>query len=333
MARSKKISDKVVFNDSESGQFQDSDVIFAGLNVGGAMNFETIRNHVCRLIGDLKKARADEVNAVINMVYLNEVMNADPMRPLYFLRYLDDSIFSKAAGTISSISVASTAVMTLAADTFATGDIVTLYNVTGMTQLSNRTVRLTRTASGVYNLATLDGTAINSSSWSAGTGGTAHHRGVVLSNNTKGIISANWIGYNTPLVPVSEREAESNTSFWDATKSRPTLFQHVQHFNAAGTETEILLWFCCSDTAYHMRLWHEFRPPVLSADSDVPYLPPQFHYAIIAGAVTRLGENKTQVDAGVVWPQLYARQIQYIVDYNRILWAKYDNQRQGIYMI
>lgn len=325
---------ETVFNDSENVVFQNTDVVFSALNAGEAMNLETLRNHVCRLIGDLKKARATEVDAVINMVYLNEVLNCDPMRPLYWLRHLDDYVNAKAAGTISSITKAAVAVMTLAADTFASGDIVTLYNVTGMTELSNRTVKLTRTSSGVYSLYSLDGTAINSADFTAaGTGGTAHHRGKVLSNNTKGIISANWVGYSEPLEPVSDRELEYNTSYWDATKTRPRYFNHMQLFDSAGNETEILLWFSCADKAYQMRLWYEYRPPVLASDSDVPYLPPQFHYAIIAGAVTRLGETKTQVEAGVVWPQLYARQIQYIVDYNRVLWQKFDNRRQGLYMI
>jgi hypothetical protein len=298
------------------------------------MNFETLYNDCCRSIGDLTKTRLNEVKAAINMVYLDEMLGADPMRPWFWLRYLDDSMKSKIAGTIVSISKASTAVMVTSADTYATGDIVSLYDVTGMTEMSDRTVRLTRTTTSTYTLADLKGTAIDSSAFvAAGTGGTVTHRGKVLTNKAKSIISVNWQGYDGCLNPISERQLEDSTAWWGSTTSRPTEYQHMKYCSAAGVESDLLLWFYGADAAYSMRLWQELSPEPLSATTDVPLIPAQFHPAIEAGVITRLGENKTQIEAGVVWPQLYARMIQSMVDYNRTLWAQYEQQRSGLYLL
>jgi hypothetical protein len=298
------------------------------------MNFETLYNDCCRSIGDLTKVRLNEVKAAINMVYLDEMLGADPLRPWFWLRYLDDSIKSKIAGTIVSISKASTAVMVTSADTYATGDIVSLYDVVGMTEMSNRAVRLTRNSSANYNLADLKGTAIDSSAFvAAGTGGTVTHRGKVLSNKVKSIISVNWQGYSGRLNAIPEKDLEEDTVFWSSEKSRPLNYQHMKYCSAAGVESDILLWFYASDAEYSMRLWQELSPEPLSATTDVPLIPAQFHPAIEAGVITRLGENKTQVEAGVVWPQLYKVQLQALVDYNRALWKDYENKRSDIYLL
>jgi hypothetical protein len=298
------------------------------------MNFETLYNDCCRAIGDLNKGRLNEVKAAINMVYLDEMLGADPMRPWFWLRYLDDSIKSKIAGTVVSISKAAQAVMVTSADTYATGDIVSLYSVTGMSEMNYRTVRLTRNSSANYNLADLKGTAVDSSAFvSAATGGTVTHRGKVLSNKVRSIISVNWQGYNNCLEAISEKELEGLTSYWDINTSLPTRYQHLKYCSAAGVESDLLLWFYGADAAYNMRLWQELSPEPLSATTDVPLMPAQFHPAIEAGVITRLGENKTQVEAGVIWPQLYQKQIQAMVDYNRMLWKQYEEKRGDLYLL
>ena len=298
------------------------------------MNFDTICDDICRAIGDRQQTRLTEVQAVVNMVYLDEMLGADPMRPWFWLRYLDDSMKSKIAGTIVSISKAAAAVMVTSADTYATGDIVSLYSVTGMSEMDYRTVRLTRTTTSTYTMTDLKGTAIDSSAFvSAATGGTITHRGKVVSNKIRSVISVNWQGYNGCLDPISERELEDSTSFWDVNTSRPERYQHLKYCSAAGVESDLLLWFYGADAAYNMRLWQELSPEPLSATTDVPLIPAQFHPAIEAGAITRLGENKTQVEAGVVWPQLYQKQVQAMVDYNRMLWAQYEGKRSDLYLL
>jgi hypothetical protein len=82
-----------------------------------------------------------------------------------------------------------------------------------------------------------------------------------------------------------------------------------------------------------MRLWYEFSPGAMSNDTDYPILPPQFHPAIEAGAITRLGENKVQVEAGVVWPQIYKMHLAALVDYNRQLWKEYETKRSAPYLL
>jgi hypothetical protein len=73
------------------------------------MQFSTINSDVCKAIGDLSSARLDEVKAVVNMVYLDELLNADHDRPMYFLRRFDDSIKTKNSDAIVSITKASPA--------------------------------------------------------------------------------------------------------------------------------------------------------------------------------------------------------------------------------
>jgi hypothetical protein len=153
-----------------------------------------------------------------------------------------------------------------------------------------------------------------------------------VSNKIRSIISVGWQGYNGCLDPISERELEDSTAFWDVNTSQPVRYQHLKYCSAAGVESDLLLWFYGADAAYNMRLWHELSPEPLTGAGDVPLIPAQFHPAIEAGVITRLGENKTQVEAGVVWPQLYKMQVQAMVDYNRALWKQYETQRSELYL-
>ena len=298
------------------------------------MQFSTINSDVCKAIGDLSSARLDEVKAVVNMVYLDELLNADHDRPMYFLRRFDDSIKTKNSDAIVSITKASPAVMTTANDTYATGDIISPFDVVGMTDIEHRILKLTRTGAKTYNLYTLDGTIINSTNYAAAaTGGTIYHRGSLLSAAVKSILSVNWHGFNIPLEPISSADLEDNVSLYEDNLSRPLNFHHYKTFTSAGAEIDIILWFELPDTNYQMRLWYELSPGALSNDTDYPILPPQFHPAIEAGAIARLGENKVQVEAGVVWPQVYKMHLDALINYNRKLWKDYEEKRNGLYLI
>jgi hypothetical protein len=298
------------------------------------MQYSTINSDVGVAIGDLNSTRLAEVKAVVNMVYLGEILNADPMRPMFFLRRLDDSIVTKDSDTIVSITKASPAVMTTTNDTYATGDIIQAFDVVGMTDIEHRVFKLTRTGAKTYNLYTLDGTIINSTNYAAAaTGGTIYHRGTTLSNAVKSILSVYWDGYVLPLEPITTKEMDESTAFWDDEESQPTMFHHYKTFTSAGVEIDILLWFYLPDDNYHMRLWYEFSPGAMSNDADYPILPPQFHPAIEAGAITRLGENKVQVEAGVVWPQIYKMHLAALADYNRQLWKDYETKRSAPYLL
>ena len=300
------------------------------------MQFSTIYGDVCTAIGDPQQVRLAEVKAVINTVYLNELLNADPMRPMYWLRSLNDSISTKSLGGITAISKANPCVVTTSTDPFATGDIVSIYGIVGMTQLNNRVVKLTRTSANNYSLANLDGTAIDSSNFTAWSSlGGLYHRGVTLSNAVRSILSVNWIGYATPLTIITAKELEENTSWWGSdTSTPPTRYQHIKTLSAAGVESDMILWFMLppSLTNLQLRIWYESSPVELSATTDYPILPVQFHSAIVSGSVARLGENKTQLEAGPIWPQVYKMQREALIDFNRKLWKEYDPQRSKPYL-
>lgn len=298
------------------------------------MQYSTIYGDVCTGIGDLQQSRLAEVKAVVNMVYLGEVLNADPLRPLFFLRRLDDSIITKDSDTIVSITKANPAVMTTTNDTYATGDIIQSFDVVGMTDIEHRVFKLTRTGAKTYNLYTLDGTIVSSAAYAAAaTGGTIYHRGTVLSAAVKSILSVYWDGYVKSLTPITTQEMDESTAWWGDDEAQPTKFHHYKTFTSTGTEIDILLWFYLPDDNYHMRLWYEFSPGAMSNDTDYPILPPQFHPAIEAGAITRLGENKVQVEAGIVWPQIYKMHLTALAEYNRKLWADYETKRSAPYLL
>lgn len=298
------------------------------------LTFAALYADCCRLIGDLKQSRLNEVKAAINAVYLTELLNVDESRPLYWLVNMDDSVAVKIPGTIVSISKANPPVLTTSADTYATGDIVSLYNVTGMTELEGRTLSLNRTGASTYTLADIYGGAVNSTNFGeAATGGAIHHRGTAISANIRQVLQAGIAGCGQWLEPISERELEQSASWWGADRSRPSRYRFVKAFSSAGAESGIILWFNCSDGAYRMRVWYEAAPPVLASDSDVPMLPPQFHAAIVSGVVTRLGENKAQVESGVIWPQLYKMQCDGLKAYNRRLWKNYEDKRSDLYLL
>jgi hypothetical protein len=270
------------------------------------------------------------------------MLNVDELRPMFWLRQFDDSILMKLSDTVVSISNANPAVMVTTADIYATNDIVTLYNVGLMPQLSNRTFLLTRTAASTYTLADIYGNNINtvgisgstSSYQNVGPVNGVQHRGISSAKPIRQIIQMNLIGFINQLTAISEHDLEQSITWWGNSKTRPLHYHLIKAFTNAGVETNVILWFNCNDQAYGVRLWYEARPTLLVNDADVPLLPPQFHAAIETGVVTRLGENKVQVEAGVVWPQLYKAQCDALRSYNRKLWADYEkNQRGEIYML
>lgn len=307
------------------------------------LTFATLYQDCCRLIGDLNKTRVNEVKSVINSVYLDEMLNVDELRPLFWLRRFSDSILMKLSDTAVSISNANPAVMVTTGDIYATNDIVTLYNMQVMPQLSNRTFLLTRTAASTYTLADINGFPIDTTSignlstssyQQVGPANAVQHRGILSPWPIRQIIQMNLIGFINQLTAISEHDLEQSITWWGNSKTRPLHYHHIKAFTNAGVETNVILWFNCNDQTYGVRLWYEARPTLLVNDSDVPLLPPQFHAAIEAGVVTRLGENKVQVEAGVVWPQLYKAQCDALRSYNRKLWYEYEkNQRGEMYML
>jgi hypothetical protein len=299
--------------------------------------YEDIYSDVCRAMGDLSQARLDEVKAVVNMVYLNEVCVCDELHPLYWLMDIIDDVKTKNEATLTAITKAAIATVTSAAHGFVTGDVIQFGTITGMPEVSDRLFVVVRTGADAYTLKDLSGTVIDSSTFTtAGTAGKAYHRGVTLSKNFRTIQSINFKDHSIPLTPIGFEELEKSTSWYDTgTESRPTRYLHKPYADTAGVESQRLLWFTLPDTVYSARIWGEKIPSRLSAVGDVPVLPARFHDTIVSGSVARLVQyGAVQIENAVIWPGLYKMQLQAIKDENRQWWRKnIPDQRSGLYLL
>lgn len=287
--------------------------------------YDDICDDVCRAMGDLNQARIDEVKAVVNMVYLNEICGCDDVYPLYWLMDLIDDIKTKTRATITGITAANPGVFTAAAHGFAMGDIIQISDVAGMTELNERIFVVVYVGADSFTLKDLSGTAINTTNYTAYTsGGYAHHRGVTLSRNFRSIHSFNFRGYSQPIEPIGFEELEKSTEWYDTdTTAKPTRYLHKPYADTAGTEYQRLMWFTLPDTTYYARIWGEKIPSRLSAVTDVPVLPARFHDAIVSGSVARLTQyGEVQLEGAVVWPQLYKMHVQAIKEENRAWWKR-----------
>ena len=301
--------------------------------MANALAFSTIYQTVCKAIGDASYVRADEVKAVCNMIYLNEICQCDDLHPLFWLLEVDDAKKSKAPVTaISAITKATPPVATSVAHGLITGDLITMYDILGMTELNYNTYHATRDSADTFSLQNLAKANVAGADYAAaGTTGKAHHRGTLLTS-CRGVLSANWHGYPA-MDPISPAELANETTWLDESTSDPMRCQHRQIYTAAGAQIDYLLWYQAASQALNLHIQYEIQPARLSADTDYPLLPPQFHDAIIAGAIMRLGENKVQVEAGVIWPTVYQSHIKAITAFNRQWWAKYKpSERSGLYL-
>ena len=298
--------------------------------------YSDIYGDVCRAMGDLSQARLDEVKAVVNMVYLNEVCLCDELHPLYWLMDLIDDIKTKNEATITGI-VAATGVLTAAAHGFVTGDITQIAGVVGMIELNDRHFVVVKVDAATFTLKDLSGTAVSTAAYTAYTsGGKAYHRGVTLSKNFRTIHSVNFLDFSIPLTPIGFQELEKNTGWYDTdSESQPTRYLHKPYADIAGTEYQRLLWFTLPDTVYYARIWGEKIPSRLSAAGDVPVLPARFHDAIVSGSVARLVQyGDVQIENAVVWPGLYKMHLEAIKNENREWWRKNTpDERSPMYLI
>ncbi|MFA6290188.1 MAG: hypothetical protein WC637_00325 [Victivallales bacterium] len=296
-------------------------------------SFEEIYNAVMLAIGDLSYGRKEEVKAVVNMIYLNEIQSVDELYPLFWLLETDDTKKSKDPVTaITSITKATPPVVTSVAHGLVTGDLVTLYD-SDMTEINYQTCHFTRTSADAGSLQDLSKTSIAGLGYAAaGTTGKMHHRGVTLTA-CKRVLLANWHGYSPGMEFLSPKEIADQTTWLDESTSRPTKMLYRKVYTAAGAEYDYLLWFQAADDAYDLHLWYEKNIDRLSATTDVPVGPPQVADAIIAGAIMRLVKNEVQVENAVVWPSVYKSNLEAIKSMNRKWWENMkQSERSGLYL-
>lgn len=297
------------------------------------MTFEEIYQAAMRAIGDAQYSRIEEVKAVCNQIYLTELLQCDELRPLFWLLECDDAKKAKPPATITGITAATPPVVTAANHGFATGDVITIYDVLGMTELDNRTFHITRQSANSFSLQDLSKESIGGSLFSPYTSsGKAVHRGTVIASCAR-VYLANWHGYNKGMDFIGPEQLESEATWMDKSASRPVKAMHRQLYTDNGDQYDYLLWFQGADSSYNLRLWTERQAIALEDEDETPLLPAQFHPAIIAGAVARLGVNAVQVEAGVVWPGLYQNHIAAIRSFNRKWWeSQRPFERSSLYL-
>ena len=297
-------------------------------------DFLTLENLVDECERGLKQyggAKSDLIKNMINMVYLTEILAVDTVYPLHWLLDFDDTLASKAPANISAITLADPGVITTdAAHGFVANDVVSIYSIVGTTQLNNRMFKVaTAPSTTTLTLIDIDGVdAISSSAYTAwSSGGVINHRGLTLATTGKDverIIRCSWHGEDD-MELVTDDDLEEDTQWWDDSTTRPEKYYHRKSYTAAGVEVNHLLWFACADQAYDLRYWFIKRPAKLTDDAHVPLLPPKFHYAIVAGVMTRLGKDPVQTESTGVWPQLYMAQLEALKQFNRKWYKEHEH--------
>lgn len=291
------------------------------------MNFGELYQSVERFVHAPGASKRDWVKDAVNMVYF-EMLHADDIRPMFWLRKLDDSIKLVGPTTITNITAASPPVVTAPSHGLNTDDCVSIYDVDGMTEVNNRMYRITRISADIFSLQSVDGTDIVGASWTAYTsGGEVQHRGLKISSMVKplqfNLVDPDSFSVYDDLEFVMPDEFRFQ---WDQNDARPIKLMHLKELETDGTEQDFLVWGPGSDDNYDSKLWYERSVSAMSSDTDVPMMPSQFHYGIVAGSVMRLAESNVQVEAAVVWPAIYQGIIRQLLEYNEQLYRKAEGR-------
>jgi hypothetical protein len=296
--------------------------------------FSELYNDVSRAIGDLgNQQRIDEIKAVINMVYLQEIMKCDDLNPcLWFLHYFDDSQKCKSSVSITGISQANPGVVSCV-HSFVAGDIVQIAGVVGMTEVNNRIFVVGTVVAGVsFQILTLDGANVNTTSFTAwSSGGTVYHRGISLASGYEQFLVGAWHGFSGEITPIDEHELEKKISYYDPGNSGlPKRYLQKKYFTSAGVEANRVLWFPLPDSTYQLRAWLEKQPDRLVNDTDVPILPFRYHDAITSGAIMRMMKYpEIQIENAVVWPWIFKNHIENLRTENRNYWRKFNQDNRS----
>jgi hypothetical protein len=93
---------------------------------------------------------------------------------------------------------------------------------------------------------------------------------------------------------------DSPDTWLTSSSATPYRFMHFQTFSSDGTSSNLALSFPGNQENKMAYLMIEATGERLSAATDVPLLPPQFHDTIVTGAIVRLMESNVQVENAVV---------------------------------
>ncbi|MCK5015630.1 MAG: hypothetical protein KAS32_01045, partial [Candidatus Peribacteraceae bacterium] len=253
-----------------------SDVTASWEGASNALTFLNLIDECERGIKYYGGSKIDLVKHMINMVYLNEMLVVDNLYSLHWLIDFDDTVASKAPSVISAITQADPGVITTEeAHGKAVDDIVSIYDITGMTELNNRMFAVNSVPSTTnLTLIDIDGLdAIDTSGLTAySSGGVINQRGTLLNpsgKNIQRILECKWHGEDR-MTEITREELEETTIWWDSATARPERYYHRKKYSAAGGENNHLLWFYAADAAYDLRYWYEMQPTKLINNTDVP---------------------------------------------------------------
>jgi len=306
------------------------------------LNFGEIIADVERAVKKYQSSMQTLVKSFINQVYLNEVLQCDNLYPLHWLHAPINNKLH-APKTITDISSAAAGVVTSASHGFIGGEIIAIWDVEGMVEINYGYVKFWSNiklyevdsvgiVANTFKIKDLWGDAVDTSGYTAYTsGGTIIHHGWSVAGSLTSIVrKITDIGIHdgSPLDPISWKEITESPDTWISDSgSTPSRFMQYQTFGTDGTAWNYALTFPGNQEDKMAYLMLEVTGERLSADTDVPLLPPQFHDTIISGAIVRLAENNVQVENAVIWPGLYKLQIEAIKMANREWWKQHEEQR------
>lgn len=287
------------------------------------MNFAQLYGAVEDIIKIPGGSKRDIAKHVVNMAYL-EILHADDVYPLYWLRKLIDNLRTYAPLTITSITAATPPVVTVSSlPANLDNHLISIHGVSGMLEVNGRLFLIddSNTGAKTFELQDLTATDIVGASYTAYTsGGSVLHRGMIVSD-IESILSMTFFDRtsSTPYDPVDIVLPDKFNDNWQENESRPDQVMLLKE-NQAGIEKNMLVWGPGADDNYGIRAWKMIPGVILSSDTDMPLLPTEYHYGIVAGAAMRLIENNVQVENAVIWPGIYQLTVAQLVTYNRKLW-------------
>lgn len=303
------------------------------------LTFDDIKARVARAIKDPQERHETIIGEMVNMVYLTEVLQADELKPLHWLHHMVRRKFH-ARMSVTNITGADPGVVTVdAAHGFQGGEIISFFSISGMTELNwdYMTDDVDMHGFGLYMVGTtipsdttfqiydLLGNSFDTSGLTAyASGGYVHHHGWD-GNQVQGVTSVGvWDG--TPLSPISWEEIMRDPEHYiDSSTSTPERYLFYKLFYNTGEYSHLLTFPAAQENDIAL-IMCDTRVDPLSADTDVPLLPYQFHPMLVAGTITRMAETGIQVETPQLWPVLYAQQTQALVNRNQRWWRQHEAQ-------
>jgi hypothetical protein len=268
------------------------------------------------------------IEYMINMVYLSEVLSSAAMHPFHWLLSQDLSIRTFAPLTITGISAANPGAITVDGDAPANGNIVSLYGISGMTELNGRQGVVAGSSGSSFNI------GIDTSGFTAwSSGGKVYHRGKQLTSAAERLWSASWNGQSGPMEPMTHKQMEGDGDRGTAHHNLdntgcPTHYLHQQAFTSTGVRTDSILWTPAPDAVYSLRLWYQIVASRLSNTTDVPLLPPRTHDVIVSGVLARMvegGNQQVKAENATIWPTLYQASLAGLQKLNEDWWNNVEN--------